>query len=121
MKPERWAQIKSIFYEAAERPVPERAAFIRSRGGDDEAVAMEVESLLGARTIKPALSLKDFLMTQQRTRFRYMRFLPLAEVILFVRENIPHVDPLGVVVNHGNKPVSVACNVEHAELSNYLR
>ena len=48
MKPERWAQIKSIFYEAAERPVPERAAFIRSRCGDDESLAMEIESLLGA-------------------------------------------------------------------------
>ena len=48
MKPERWAQIKSIFYEAAERPVPERAAFIRSRCGDDESLALEIESLLGA-------------------------------------------------------------------------
>jgi hypothetical protein len=47
MKPERWAQIKPIFYGAAERPVAERAGFIRSRCGDDESLALEIESLLG--------------------------------------------------------------------------
>ena len=48
MNPERWAQIKSIFYAAAEQPADERAAFIRSRCGHDESLAMEIESLLGA-------------------------------------------------------------------------
>ena len=48
MKPERWARIKPIFYEAAEQPADERAAFIRSRCGDDESLASEIESLLGA-------------------------------------------------------------------------
>ena len=48
MKPERWARIKPIFYEAAEQPADERSAFIRSRCGDDESLALEIESLLGA-------------------------------------------------------------------------
>jgi hypothetical protein len=48
MNPERWARIKPIFYEAAEQPVSERAAFIRSRCDGDESLAMEIESLLGA-------------------------------------------------------------------------
>ena len=48
MNPEQWAQIKPIFHEAAERPVTERSAFIRSRCGDDESLAVEIESLLGA-------------------------------------------------------------------------
>jgi len=48
MKPERWARIKPIFYEAAEQPAEERAAFIRSRCDGDESLALEIESLLGA-------------------------------------------------------------------------
>ena len=46
MKPERWARIKLICYEAAEKPADERAAFIRSRCNGDESLAMEIEALL---------------------------------------------------------------------------
>ena len=48
MKPERWARIKPIFYEAAEQPAQERAALIRSRCDGDESLALEIESLLEA-------------------------------------------------------------------------
>lgn len=48
MRPERWARIKPIFYEAAEQALNERAAFIRSRCGGDESLALEIESLLSA-------------------------------------------------------------------------
>src|SRR5437773_6814827 len=48
MKPDRWARIKPIFYEAAEQPADERIAFIRSRCGGDESLALEIESLLSA-------------------------------------------------------------------------
>jgi serine/threonine protein kinase/tetratricopeptide (TPR) repeat protein len=48
MNPELWARIKPIFYEAAEQPASGRAAFIRSRCGDDESLAVEIESLLDA-------------------------------------------------------------------------
>ena len=48
MKPDRWAQIKPIFSEAAERPAAERAAFIRSRCNGDDLLVEEIESLLGA-------------------------------------------------------------------------
>lgn len=46
MKPDRWARIKPIFYEAAEQPKDERTAFVRSRCGGDESLASEIESLL---------------------------------------------------------------------------
>src|SRR6266536_3089385 len=46
MKPDRWARIKPIFYEAAEQPADERIAFIRSRCAGDESLALEIESLL---------------------------------------------------------------------------
>src|SRR3989442_15049026 len=48
MKPERWAQIKSIFFAAAEQPADERAAFIRSQCNGDESLAVQIESLFAA-------------------------------------------------------------------------
>src|SRR5690242_9976173 len=48
MNPERWAQIKSIFYDAAEKPADQQAAFVRSRCDGDESLALEIESLLSA-------------------------------------------------------------------------
>ena len=48
MNAERWAKIKPIFSEATQRPADQRAAFIRSRCGGDEALVSEIESLLVA-------------------------------------------------------------------------
>jgi len=48
MNVERWAQIKSVFYAASERPENERAAFIRAQCKGDESLALEIESLLDA-------------------------------------------------------------------------
>src|ERR1041385_2563747 len=48
MNPERWARIKSIFYDAAEKPADQQAAFVRSRCDGDESLALEIESLLSA-------------------------------------------------------------------------
>jgi serine/threonine protein kinase len=48
MKPDRWAQIKDIFNDAAETHVDERAAFISFRCGGDESLVREIETLLAA-------------------------------------------------------------------------
>ena len=48
MNVERWTQIKAIFHDAAEVADSERATYIRSRCGGDEALAMEIETLLAA-------------------------------------------------------------------------
>ncbi len=46
MKIERWQRVKDILAEALERPMGERAAFLREACGGDTALRLEVESLL---------------------------------------------------------------------------
>ena len=48
MKPDRWARIKDIFSQAAEKRADERPVFIRFRCDGDESLAREIESLLAA-------------------------------------------------------------------------
>lgn len=48
MSPERWAQIKALFAEAADWPVNERAARLTEVCGADEPLRAEVEKLLAA-------------------------------------------------------------------------
>src|SRR6185436_6723536 len=45
---ERWTHIKTIFHDAADVANGERAEYIRSRCGGDEALATEIEALLAA-------------------------------------------------------------------------
>ena len=45
--PERWAAIERLYHEALERPEGERAAFLERECRHDEALRLEVESLLG--------------------------------------------------------------------------
>ncbi len=46
MKIERWQRVKDILAEALDRPMGERAAFLREACGGDTALRLEVESLL---------------------------------------------------------------------------
>ena len=48
MTPERWEHIKEVFYGALERPPGERAPFIDSACGGDEAARREVSQLISA-------------------------------------------------------------------------
>ena len=48
MSPERWQQIESLYYDALERPAPERAAWLAQACAGDEALRGEVEQLLAA-------------------------------------------------------------------------
>jgi eukaryotic-like serine/threonine-protein kinase len=48
MTPERWQQIASVYHQAAARPVPDRATFLREACAGDEALRQEVETLLAA-------------------------------------------------------------------------
>jgi len=48
MRPERWALVKPIFFEAVERPPSERANFVRARCKGDEQLLAEIDSLLAA-------------------------------------------------------------------------
>ena len=54
MTPERWAQIKSVFYSAAELPTADRSEYIRSRCGGDGALAAEIEELVAAGDQAPS-------------------------------------------------------------------
>jgi serine/threonine protein kinase/Tol biopolymer transport system component len=45
---DRWQRVKRLFQAAVEQPDSERAAFLASATGDDEALRREVESLLAA-------------------------------------------------------------------------
>jgi serine/threonine protein kinase len=46
MTPERWKQTEALYHEASRRPPGERAAFLADVCRDDEALRIEVESLL---------------------------------------------------------------------------
>jgi serine/threonine protein kinase len=46
MTPESWAKIKEIFADALERPVEDRAAFVRNAAGGDEDTIREVHRLM---------------------------------------------------------------------------
>ena len=46
--PVRWQQAKRILEEALEKPVTERATFIASACGEDDALRRDVESLAEA-------------------------------------------------------------------------
>ena len=46
MTPERWQQVSRMFYDALARDSHERGSFLREACGDDDALRMEVESLL---------------------------------------------------------------------------
>ena len=48
MTPERWERIKQVLEEAIERPTAERGPFLAAVAQDDEALAVEVRSLLAA-------------------------------------------------------------------------
>lgn len=48
MNTERWQRIETIFNEALDRPADERAAFVRARCEDDDALYAEVMALLAA-------------------------------------------------------------------------
>ncbi len=51
--PTRWRRVEEVCQAALERPAPERAAFVREACGDDEALRLEIESLLdGASQIE---------------------------------------------------------------------
>ncbi len=48
MESEHWKRIEAVFFEALERPEPERAAFLRAACAGDDAFRIEVEALLRA-------------------------------------------------------------------------
>ena len=48
MTPERWQQLKPLFFEALDRPPEARAAFLDQRCGSDAALRAELEGLLAA-------------------------------------------------------------------------
>jgi hypothetical protein len=53
MTPERWAVIKGLFAEAAEREPAARCGFVADRCGDDLALQQEVERLLASNAACP--------------------------------------------------------------------
>ncbi len=53
MTPERWAVIKGLFAEAAEREPAARCRFVADRCGDDFALRQEVERLLASNAAAP--------------------------------------------------------------------
>ena len=55
MSPERWAQVKAIFYSATERKEEERPAFLAQACGLDGELRQEVESLLREHAAQGAL------------------------------------------------------------------
>ena len=48
MTPERWQQLKSVFFAALERPANERTTFLEQACGDDQTLQREAERLLAA-------------------------------------------------------------------------
>src|SRR5688572_11874885 len=46
MTPERWQRIEQLYHEARDRPTGERTAFLAAACAGDEALRLEVESLL---------------------------------------------------------------------------
>ena len=46
MTPERWKRVEELYHAAHTRPPGERAAFLAGACGDDEALRLNVESLL---------------------------------------------------------------------------
>ena len=48
MSPERWQRIEPLYYDALERPAPERAAWLAEACANDEALRHEVENLLSS-------------------------------------------------------------------------
>ena len=51
MTDDRWQRVKELFQAAVERPSAERARFLASAAGDDEALRREVESLLASDAV----------------------------------------------------------------------
>ncbi|MGH9723225.1 MAG: serine/threonine-protein kinase, partial [Bryobacteraceae bacterium] len=82
MEAQRWDRIKVIFSKAAEKPVPERAAFLDQACSGDSALRREVEKLLGQLAQTETV---DIFATQPRhalqrgdvlaDRFRILRFI----------------------------------------------
>src|SRR5882724_811993 len=74
MKPERWQHVKEILNAALERDPEERAAFVATRCGADEAMRNEVEALLvadeqaGTFAETPAIEVMAGIMTDQSNR-----------------------------------------------------
>jgi len=70
-----WQQIKAIFYSAQECAPADRASFLNSACGDDEAMRQEVESLLAAHETNedflgtPAYELMAGVLANQKTEF----------------------------------------------------
>lgn len=54
MDAHRWQQVEAVFHAARARPAAERAAFVRTQCGDDEALRREVESLLAQEPSRTA-------------------------------------------------------------------
>ena len=48
MNPERWLEVKNLFYAALERPPGERPAFLDSAGAGDDELRAEARALLRA-------------------------------------------------------------------------
>src|SRR5262249_25438331 len=69
-----WDQIKVLFHEALDQPPHERAAWLRKRCGEDQALVAEVQSLLatpeqaGSFAEQPALELLNELNLQPGDR-----------------------------------------------------
>jgi len=55
----RWERIQALFHEAAERPAPERLAFLKSASGDDEQLVADVQALLEEDTRGSSLLDRD--------------------------------------------------------------
>ncbi len=62
MTDDRWPRVKELFQAAVERPAAERARFVASAAGDDDALRREVESLLASDAAD--VSLIDRLATE---------------------------------------------------------
>jgi eukaryotic-like serine/threonine-protein kinase len=74
MSPERWIQIKQVFYDALEREPGDRSSFLDGACRGDDEMRREVESLLNAHELpdslidKPAFEVAaDFLATREFT------------------------------------------------------
>jgi eukaryotic-like serine/threonine-protein kinase len=125
MTPERWEQVQALFFEALERPLAERAAFLDVECARDAQLRAEVESLLEADDDIPKIL--DVTLAALAAQ------LPDAE-------SLPHGDPAGrpigpyqvlrelgrggmatVYLAHDAKHKrAVAVKVMHAELSAWL-
>ena len=90
MTPERWQQIKQVCYEALERSPADRAAFIDSACGKDEAIRQEVSALISSyEEADEFLEAPAFEMTARSLASRKPSGLSPGQIISHYRVSAP--------------------------------